>query len=89
MIVLVADRRAEGTALDGAEGVEVAGAGRGVEDGAGLVVGEVGEGFFVVRLGEELAGSGVAGEVREEAGARVRGPGADSLCDIGVATARP
>jgi hypothetical protein len=41
MIVLVAHGWAEGAALDGARGVEIAGAGGGIEDGAGLVVGEV------------------------------------------------
>ncbi len=65
----VADGRAEGAAGDGAGGVEVAGSGGGVEDGAGLVVGEVVEGVFVVRRGKELAGGGVAGEAGGEVGA--------------------
>ena len=68
-VVFVADGWAEGAALDGARGVVVAGAGGGVKDGAGFVVGEVIEGVLVVGVGEELAGGGVAGEVSGEAGA--------------------
>ena len=75
---------AEGAALHRAGGVEVAGAGDGVEDGAGLVVGEGVEGGFVVGLGEEEAGGGVAGEVACEAGARGCGAGADAGCGGGV-----
>ncbi len=59
---------AEGAAEDGAVLVEVAGAGGGVEDGAGLVVGELFEedGGFVVFV--EDAGGEVAGEPGVEAG---------------------
>ena len=59
---------AEGAAEDGAVFVEVAGAGGGVEDGAGFVVGELFEedGGFVV-FGED-AGGEVAGEPGVEAG---------------------
>ena len=49
--VFRAGRWAEGAAEDGAGGVEVAGAGGGVEHGAGLVVGELfeeGGGLFVL-----------------------------------------
>ena len=59
-------RRTEGAAGHGAGGVEVAGAGGGVEDGADGVVGEIFEGFFVVGFCEEEAGCGVAGEVFSE-----------------------
>ena len=82
--VVVAHGRAEGAALHGASGVEVAGTGGGVEDGAGLVVGEVFEGFFVVWFGEERAGGGVAGEVGREALAGGGGAGADAVGDGGV-----
>ncbi len=59
---------AEGAAEDGAVFVEVAGAGGEVEDGAGLVVGELFEedGGFVVFV--EDAGGEVAGEPWVEAG---------------------
>ncbi len=59
---------AEGAAEDGAGFVEVAGAGGGIEDGAGLVVGELFEedGGFVVFV--EDAGGEVAGEPGVEAG---------------------
>jgi hypothetical protein len=65
---LGAHGRAEGAAEDGAMLVEVAGAGGGVEDGAGLVVGELFEedGGFVVLT--EDAGGEVAGEPGVEAG---------------------
>jgi len=63
LAVCIADGRAECSALHGAEGVEVASARVGIEDRAGLVVGEVCEGFFVVRPGEEQAGYGIAGKV--------------------------
>ena len=63
--------------------VEIAGAGGGVEDGTGFVVGEVVEGLFVVGFGEELAGGGVSGEVWCEACARGCGAGADLRCDGG------
>ena len=58
---------AEGAAEDGAVFVEVAGAGGGVEDRAGLVVGELfkEDGGFVVFV--EDAGGEVAGEPRVEA----------------------
>ncbi len=82
--VVVAHGRAEGAALHGAGGVEIAGTGGGVEDGAGLIVGEVFEGFFVVRFGEERTGGGVAGEVGREALARGGGAGADAVADGGV-----
>jgi len=84
VIFVVAHGWAEGAALHGARGVEVAGAGGGVEDGAGLVVGEVFEGCFVVGFGEELARSGVAGKTWREAYAGGCGAGADLLCDGGV-----
>jgi hypothetical protein len=59
---------AEGAAEDGAVLVEVAGAGGGVEDGAGFVVGELfEEDGLVVVLGED-AGGDVAGEPGIEAG---------------------
>ena len=76
-VVFVAEGWAEGTALDGASSVEVAGAGGGIEDGAGLVVGEFVEGGLVVLFGEEDAGDGVAWEVAGEAGACGLGAGAD------------
>ncbi len=79
VIVFVADGRAEGSALDGASGVEIASAGDGVEDGAGLVVGEVLEGLFVVGFGEERACGWVAGEVGCEAGAGGGGAGEDAV----------
>jgi len=58
---------AEGAAEDGAVLVEVARPAGGIEDGAGLVVGEVLEGFggFVV-FGED-AGGGIAGKGRRKA----------------------
>jgi hypothetical protein len=65
----VRHRRAERAARNGSRGVEVAGAGDGVEDGAGFVVGEFVEGGFVVGFGEELSGERVAGEIAAEAGA--------------------
>ncbi len=74
----------EGAAGDGARGVEVAGAGCGVEDGAGLVVREVVEEIFVVRLGEELAGDGVAGEVAREAGSGFLCTVADAGRNVGI-----
>ncbi len=83
MAVLIAYGWAKGAALHGASSVEVAGAGGRIEDGAGLVVGEVIEGFFVVGLGEEPAGGGVAGEVWREAVAGGRGAGADAVGDGG------
>ena len=78
VIFVVADGWPEGAALDGAGGVEVAGAGCGVEDRAGLVVGKVFEVVFVVRLGEELPCGGVAGEVGGETLAGGSGSGADA-----------
>ncbi len=78
VVVFIAYGWAEGTALDGARGVEVAGAGGGVKDGAGFVVGEVFEELFVMRLGEEQPGDGVAGEVRGEAFAGALGAAADA-----------
>lgn len=67
--------RAEGTADDGAMLVEVAGAGSGVQDGAGLVLsdrtfGFVGEeeGVFVAFV--ENSGVGVSGKERFDAGER-------------------
>ena len=67
--------RAEGAADDGSRGVEIAGAGRGIEYGAGLAVsyrglsvfdfvGEERRGFVVFA---EDAGGGIAGEERGEA----------------------
>ena len=82
-VVFVAERRAEGAALDGPRSVEVAGSGDGVEDRAGFVVGEVVEGGFVVFFGEEDAGGGVAGEVAREAGAGGLDTGADLGGEIG------
>ncbi len=79
MILLVADRWTEGAALDGAEGVEIAGAGGGVEDGAGLVVGEVGEGVFMVEIGKEETCGWVAGKVGEKACVRIGDTRADAL----------
>ena len=82
-VVFIAERWAEGAALDGACGVEVAGAGGGVEDGAGFVVGEVVEGGFVVLFGEEDASGWVAGEAAGEAGARGLGAGAYGCGETG------
>jgi hypothetical protein len=70
---------AEGAAEDGAVFVEVAGAVVGVEDRAGLVVGELLEedGGFVVFV--EDAGGSVSGEPGVEAGEGVGYAGADAL----------
>jgi hypothetical protein len=78
--LLGAHRRAEGAAEDGAMLVEVAGSGGGVEDGAGLVVGELFEedGGFVVLV--EDAGGEVSGEPGIEAGEGIDGAGADAGC---------
>ena len=81
-VVFVADGWAEGAALHGTGSVEVAGSGNGIEDGAGFIVGEVVEGSFVVRMGEERAGGGVAGEVAGEACARGFGAATD-MCGSG------
>ena len=83
MIVLVANRRAKGSALYGAEHIEIAGSGVGIEHGAGLIVGEVREGLFMLRLREEQAGGCITGEFRTQARTRLRGTGADSLGDLG------
>jgi len=71
--------RAEGAAEDGAEQVEVAGAGGGIEDGAGLVVGEVFEGLGGFLVFGENAGHRIAGEVGGEAGEGVVDALADAL----------
>jgi len=84
LAVCIADGRAECSALHRAVGVEVASARVGIEDRAGLVVGEVFEGCFVVGFGEELARSGVAGKTWREAYAGGCGAGADLLCEGGV-----
>jgi hypothetical protein len=81
VVVLVADGRAEGATLHGASGVQVAGAGDGVEDRAGLIVRELVEGCGVVRLGEENARAGVAGEAGCEALARGGGARTDAVCN--------
>ena len=75
---------AEGAAEDGAGCVEVAGAGGGVEDGAGLVVGELFEedGGFVV-FGED-AGGEIAGEPGVEAGEGLLDAGVDACGFLGV-----
>lgn len=78
---------AEGAAGERAGGVKIAEAGGGVEDGAGLVVGEVVEGRGA--RGIEEAGAWVAGEVRGEAGdgcagARAEGGGAGRVGRIQV-----
>ena len=65
--LFVGHRWTEGAAGDGARRVEVAGAGKWVEDGAGLVVSEIFKGFFVMRFGEELAGEDVARKAAGEA----------------------
>jgi hypothetical protein len=83
VVVVVAHGRAEGAAGNGACGVEIAGAGGGVEDGTGFVVSEVVEGLFVVGLGEELAGGGISGKVWREARARGCGAGVNLLGDGG------
>ena len=75
---------AEGATEDGAVLVEIAGAGGWVEDGAGLVVGELfeedgGLGVFV-----EDAGGEVAGEPGVEAAQGFGYAGADSCCPLGV-----
>jgi hypothetical protein len=82
LAVCIADWRTEGSALHGAEGIKVAGAAVGIEDGAGLVVGEVGKGFFMMRLGEEQASYGIAGKVLEEACAGCCSTRADSCRNI-------
>jgi hypothetical protein len=82
LVVSIADRRSEGSALHGAEGVDVAGAGVGIEDGAGLVVGEVGEGLFMLRLGEEQAGQRIAGKFIEETRAGFCCTRANSICNV-------
>ena len=68
VVAFAAHGWAEGAAEDGAVFVEVAGAGGEVEDGAGLVVGELfkEDGGFVVFV--EDAGGEVAGEPWVEAG---------------------
>ena len=67
VVLFGAHGRPEGAAEDGAVLVEVAGAGGGIEDGAGLVVGELFEedGSFVVIV--EDAGGEIAGEPGVEA----------------------
>jgi len=84
VVVCVAHGWAEGAALNRARGVKIAGAGGGIKYGARLVVGEVVEGLFVVRLGEERTGGGVAGEVWGEAFARDGGAGADAIGERGL-----
>jgi hypothetical protein len=68
VVARCAHRWAEGAAEDRAVFVEIAGAGDGIEDGAGLVVGELFEedGGFVVLV--EDAGGEVAREPAIEAG---------------------
>ena len=75
---------AEGAAEDGAVLVEVAGSVVGVEDGAGLVVGELFEedGGFVVLV--EDAGGEVAGEPGVEAGEGLLDAGVDAGGFFGV-----
>jgi len=76
--------RAEGAAEDGAIGVEVAGVGDGVEDGAGLIFGQIFEEGAGLVVFVEDAGAGVAGEVGEEAGEGGGGAGVDAMGAGGV-----
>ena len=83
---------AEGAAEDRAMLVEVAGAGGWVEDGAGLVVGEVVEGFGCLVVFGEKAGCGISGEVWGEAldgggDAVADALGAGGVCDCELAEA--
>jgi hypothetical protein len=80
----------EGAADDGAGFVEVAGAGGGVEDGAGLVVGELfKEGGGLLVFGEDAIGGGIvgvasSGKPRVEAGERGGDAGVDAGGSGGV-----
>jgi hypothetical protein len=67
VVLFISDRGAKGSALDWPECVEVAGTGFRVEDGAGLIVGEVREGFLMLRLGKEQTRSWVSWEHRQKA----------------------
>ena len=78
VVLFCAHGWAEGAAENGAVLIEVAGAGGEVEDGAGLVVGELFEedcGFVVL---VEDAGGQVAGEPRVEAGQGILDAGVDA-----------
>jgi hypothetical protein len=84
VILFIANGRPKGSALNWPERVEIAGSGVGIEDGAGFVVGEVFEGFFLLRLGEEQAGGWVSREVGKEARTRRRSARADAFGYGGV-----
>jgi hypothetical protein len=84
VIAFAAHGWAEGAAEDGAMFVEIAGSSIEVEDGAGLVVGELFEedGGFVVLV--ENAGSDVAGEPWIETGEGGGYPGVDACGSLRV-----
>ncbi len=79
-----AHRRSEGAADDGAMLIEIAGAGGGVEDGAGFVVAEVGEEWGVFVVGCEDSGGEVAGEVWIDAGEECGDAAADAIGAGGI-----
>ena len=79
-----ADGRAEDAAGHGAGFVELAESGGGVKDGAGLVVGEAGEGGLRGFVFVENSGAGIAGKIFGEAGGGVLCAAADSGGAFGV-----
>jgi hypothetical protein len=78
-IILSTKRRTEDAAGHGAGGIEVAESGGGIENGAGLVVGEV----FELRVVDE-AGVRVAGKKRSETSGRFTGALADGRGAVGI-----
>jgi len=60
VVVLIANRGPKRAALHWPRRIEVAGAGHWIEHRARLVVGELLEDLFMLRLREELAGCGIA-----------------------------
>ncbi len=79
---IVSDGRPEGAAEDGARGVEVAGLGCRVEDGAGVGVGPFFEEFLGFGIGVEDAGLEIAGEEWGEVGAGGLDPGFDAGFEV-------
>ena len=84
MIFFIAHGRTEGAALDGPEGVEIAGAGLGVKHWAWLVVCEFLKGFLVLWRGKQQAGGCISRKLRAQPLLRFSNPKAYSCCNIGA-----
>jgi hypothetical protein len=81
VIFLISYWRAEGSAGNGAGGIQIAGSGYGVEHWAWFIVCKFFEGFFVSRSCEEETARYVAREVRRETFAGGCGADANAVGD--------